>query len=124
MEKYCLTGPMFFPEDMAYDRALNGFWCRKSCVKKILNLLTAGEDVPPGRCGRSYVHGKNVLRVAVDIDVNMFANEINLKAYLSENNKAKVAKKIRTAPRGLFRFDRLGAKVNLSLWVKVRDVWP
>lgn len=118
MEKYLPYGPMYFPDDMVTDRA-ERFMVQEIVREKILNLLM--QEVPHGVAVEVISMKERPSGTLVDIDVNIYCERKSHKGILIGKNGVML-KKIGTQAR----FDietMLATKVNLGLWVKVRDDW-
>lgn len=118
MEKYLPYGPMYFPEDMVTDKA-ERFIVQEIVREKILNLLM--QEVPHGVAVEVTLMKQRPSGTIMDIEVNIYCERKSHKGILIGKN-GEMLKKIGTRSR-LDIEAMLDAKVNLSLWVKVRDDW-
>ena len=117
-ESYLPEGPMFFPDDMVTDRA-ERFLVQELIREKILRFLE--QEVPHGVAVEVMSMKERPNGTLTDIDVNIYCERKSHKGILIGKN-GEMLKKIGTAARRDIE-DMLDAKVNLSLWVKVRDDW-
>ena len=118
IESYLPEGPMFFPDDMVTDRA-ERFLVQELIREKILRFLE--QEVPHGVAVEVMSMKERPNGTLTDIDVNIYCERKSHKGILIGKN-GEMLKKIGTAARRDIE-DMLDAKVNLSLWVKVRDDW-
>lgn len=112
-------GPAYFPEDIVTDTSVREL-CREIIREKI--LLFTSEEVPHG-VGIEIVHfeePRNQGGVTV-IDANIYCEKETHKGILIGKQGAML-KKIGTAARKEAEA-LLGSRLNLRLWVKVREDW-
>lgn len=115
---FLLPGPMYFPEDMATDMP-ERILCAEIIREKALNLLS--EEVPHGI-------GVGVDKMALrpngelyDIWATIYCERDSHKGIVI-GKKGAMLKKIGSEARKDIEW-MLDKKVNLQLWVKLRDDW-
>ncbi|MFA0814406.1 MAG: GTPase Era [Anaerofustis sp.] len=118
IESYLSEGPMFFPEDMVTDRA-ERFLVQEMIREKVLRFLQ--QEVPHGVAVEVMSMKERPNGTIVDIDVNIYCERKSHKGILIGKN-GEMLKKIGSSARRDIE-EMLDAKVNLTLWVKVRDDW-
>lgn len=118
LESFLIEGPMYFPEDMVTDMP-ERIVCSEIIREKALNLLK--DEVPHG-IGVGI--DKMSLRESGDL-YDMWATiycERDGHKGIIIGKKGAMLKQIGSAARKDMEW-MLGARVNLQLWVKVRDDW-
>ena len=112
-------GPAYFPEDILTDTSVRDL-CREIIREKI--LLFTSEEVPHG-VGIEIVAFNEARKTGgvTTIDANIYCEKETHKGILIGKQGAML-KKIGTAARK--EMEKLtGGKINLRLWVKVREDW-
>ena len=116
IEKYLPEGPEFFPEDMVTDRT-ERFMVSEIIREKLLRSLS--DEIPHGiavEVTKMKERG-NIL----DVEANIFCEKKSHKAIIIGKN-GETLKRIATRAR-LDIEELTEMKVNLSVWVKIRDDW-
>ena len=112
-------GPAYFPEDILTDTSVRDL-CREMIREKI--LLFTSEEVPHG-VGIEIVKFEEAKKNGgvTTIDANIYCEKETHKGILIGKQGAML-KKIGTAARKEAE-KLLGTRINLRLWVKVREDW-
>ena len=118
IEKYLPIGPMYFPEDMVTDRS-ERFVISELIREKILRSLK--EEIPHGTAVEIMLMKKRDNKDLYDIEANIYTERENHKRIIIGKN-GSMLKKIGSSSRREIE-EMLGTKVNLKLWVKVKDEW-
>ncbi|RGD72863.1 GTPase Era [Anaerofustis stercorihominis] len=118
IEKYLPQGPMYFPEDMVTDRS-ERFVISELIREKILRSLK--EEIPHGTAVEVMLMKKRNNKDLYDIEANIYTERENHKRIIIGKN-GSMLKKIGSYSRREIE-EMLGTKVNLKLWVKVKDEW-
>ncbi|EDS73649.1 ribosome biogenesis GTPase Era [Anaerofustis stercorihominis DSM 17244] len=118
IEKYLPQGPMYFPEDMVTDRS-ERFVISELIREKILRSLK--EEIPHGTAVEVMLMKKRNNKDLYDIEANIYTERENHKRIIIGKN-GSMLKKIGSDSRREIE-EMLGTKVNLKLWVKVKDEW-
>jgi len=118
IEKYLPNGPMYFPEDMVTDRS-ERFVISELIREKILRSLK--EEIPHGTAVEVMLMKKRENKDLYDIEANIYTERENHKRIII-GKSGTMLKKIGSASRKEME-EMLGSKVNLKLWVKVKDEW-
>jgi len=118
IEKYLPEGEKFYPEDMLTDQT-EKVLAQELIREKLLHLL---EDEVPHGIGVEVVRFReDENRKIIDIDANIYCEKESHKGIVIGKGGAML-KKVGTLARQ--DMERLfGSKVNLKLWVKVKDDW-
>ncbi|NLU53710.1 MAG: GTPase Era [Clostridiaceae bacterium] len=117
--KYLPEGEKYYPDDMLTDQSQRVL-AQELIREKMLNLLS--DEVPHG-IGIEVVRFKEPTpeRDVIDIDANIYCEKESHKGIVIGKNGVML-KKVGTLARqemeALF-----GSKVNLKLWVKVKEDW-
>ncbi len=118
LEGFLVEGPMYFPEDMVTDMP-ERIVCSEIIREKTLNLLK--DEVPHGI-------GVGIDKMALresgdlyDMWATIYCEREGHKGIII-GKKGAMLKQIGSAARKDMEW-MLGARVNLQLWVKVRDDW-
>ena len=121
IEKYMPEGPMYFPDDVVTDRA-EKFFVGEIVREKALRILK--QEIPHGiavevskMTERKSADGRDIM----DIDVTIYCERKTHKAIIIGKNGIML-KRIGTMSRVNME-EMLDIKVNLKIWVKVRDEW-
>ncbi|MCR2033686.1 GTPase Era [Anaerofustis stercorihominis] len=118
IQKYLPIGPMYFPEDMVTDRS-ERFVISELIREKILRSLK--EEIPHGTAVEIMLMKKRDNKDLYDIEANIYTERENHKRIIIGKN-GSMLKKIGSSSRKEIE-EMLGTKVNLKLWVKVKDEW-
>lgn len=118
IEKHLPEGPKFFPEDMITDKA-ERFLIAELVREKALKFLE--KEIPHGIAVEVQSMKEREDKDIIDIDINIYCERKSHKGIIIGKN-GDMLKKIGSMARSDME-DMLGARVNLSLWVKVRDDW-
>ena len=118
IEKYLPYGPKYFPEDMVTDRS-ERFIVSEIVREKLLYLLK--EEIPHGIAVEVMKMKKRESKPIYDIDVNIYTERENHKKIII-GKKGDKLKRVGMLSRKDIE-DMLESKVNLKLWVKVKDEW-
>ncbi len=116
IEKYLPEGPEFFPEDMVTDRT-ERFIVSEIIREKLLRSLS--DEIPHGiavEVTKMKERG-NIL----DVEADIFCEKKSHKAIIIGKN-GETLKRIATRAR-LDIEELTDMKVNLNVWVKIRDDW-
>ncbi|NMA67633.1 MAG: GTPase Era [Clostridiaceae bacterium] len=118
IEKYLPEGEKFYPDDMLTDQT-EKVLAQELIREKLLNLLE--EEVPHGIGVEVIRFKEDEERNIIDIDANIYCEKASHKGIVIGKGGAML-KKVGTFARqdmeGLY-----GCKVNLKLWVKVKEDW-
>lgn len=116
IEKYLPEGPMFFPDDMVSDRN-ERFFVAEILREKVLRLLS--DEIPHGIAVEIVKMSErgNIF----DIDAEIYCERKSHKAIIIGKN-GEMLKRIATKAR-VDMEQMTGMKVNLNVWVKVKDDW-
>ncbi len=118
IEKYLPLGPMMFDEEMVTDRS-ERFIVSEIVREKVLRNIK--EEIPHGVAvevmSMKYIENKDIY----DIECNIYTERKNHKGIIIGKNGAML-KKIGISARYDIEH-MLQTKVNLKLWVKIRDEW-
>jgi len=118
IEKYLPEGEKFYPDDMLTDQT-EKVLAQELIREKLLNLLD--EEVPHGIgvevIGFKEQEEKNLL----EIDANIYCEKESHKGIVIGKGGSMLKKAGTMAREDMERL--FGAKVNLKLWVKVKDDW-
>ncbi|MGN8914341.1 GTPase Era [Anaerofustis stercorihominis] len=118
IEKYLPYGPMYFPEDMVTDRS-ERFVVSELIREKILRSLK--EEIPHGTAVEVMQMKKRDDKEIYDIEANIYTERENHKRIIIGKG-GNMLKKIGSESRKEIE-QMLDCKVNLKLWVKVKDEW-
>ncbi len=118
IEKYLPYGPMYFPEDMVTDRS-ERFVVSELIREKILRSLK--EEIPHGTAVEVMKMKKRDDKEIYDIEANIYTERENHKRIIIGKG-GNMLKKIGSESRKEIE-QMLDCKVNLKLWVKVKDEW-
>ena len=118
IEKYLPYGPMYFPEDMVTDRS-ERFVVSELIREKILRSLK--EEIPHGTAVEVMQMKKRDDKEIYDIESNIYTERENHKRIIIGKG-GNMLKKIGSESRKEIE-QMLDCKVNLKLWVKVKDEW-
>ncbi len=118
IEKYLPYGPKYFPEDMVTDRS-ERFIVSEIIREKLLYLLK--EEIPHGIAVEVMKMKKRENKSIYDIDVNIYTERENHKKIIIGKKGYKLKRVGMLARKDIE--DMLENKVNLKLWVKVKDEW-
>lgn len=118
IEKYLPYGPMYFPEDMVTDRS-ERFVVSELIREKILRSLK--EEIPHGTAVEVMQMKKRNDKEIYDIEANIYTERENHKRIIIGKG-GNMLKKIGSESRKEIE-QMLDCKVNLKLWVKVKDEW-
>ncbi|MGO5359414.1 GTPase Era [Anaerofustis sp. LCP19S3_F7] len=118
IEKYLPYGPMYFPEDMVTDRS-ERFVVSELIREKILRSLK--EEIPHGTAVEVMQMKKRDNKEIYDIEANIYTERENHKRIIIGKG-GNMLKKIGSESRKEIE-QMLDCKVNLKLWVKVKDEW-
>ncbi len=118
IEKYLPYGPMYFPEDMVTDRS-ERFVVSELIREKLLRSLK--EEIPHGTAVEVMKMKKREDKEIYDIEANIYTERENHKRIIIGKG-GNMLKKIGTESRKEIEH-MLDCKVNLKLWVKVKDEW-
>ncbi len=118
IENYLPEGPMFFPEDMVTDRA-ERFVVSEIIREKALRYLQM--EIPHGIAVEIMAMKEREDGQLVDIDVNIYCEKKSHKGIIIGKG-GEMLKRIGTSARRDIE-SMLECRVNLNLWVKVRDSW-
>ena len=121
IEKYLPEGPMYFPEDMVTDRA-EKFFAGEIVREKALRILK--QEIPHGIAVEVMKMSERISaqnEEIMDTEAVIYCEKKSHKSIIIGKN-GSMLKKIGTMSR-INMEEMLGIKVNLSLWVKVRDEW-
>ena len=118
IEDYLPEGPMFFPEDMITDRA-ERFVVSEIVREKALRYLQM--EIPHGIAVEVMSMKEREDASLIDIDINIYCEKKSHKGIIIGKG-GEMLKRIGTAARRDIE-GMLDTKVNLNLWVKVRDSW-
>lgn len=118
IEKYLPVGPMYFPEDMVTDRS-ERFVVSEIIREKILRSLK--EEIPHGTAVEIMLMKKREDKNLYDIEANIYTERENHKRIIIGKG-GNMLKRVGSLARKEIE-EMLGTKVNLKLWVKVRDEW-
>jgi len=118
IEEYLPEGPMFFPEDMITDRA-ERFVVSEIVREKALRYLQM--EIPHGIAVEVMAMKEREDGSLIDIDINIYCEKKSHKGIIIGKG-GEMLKRIGTAARRDIE-GMLDTKVNLNLWVKVRDSW-
>lgn len=117
--KYLPEGEKYYPDDMLTDQSQRVL-AQELIREKLLNLLN--DEVPHG-IGIEVVRFREPTpeRNIIDIDANIYCEKESHKGIVIGKNGAML-KKVGTLAREEMEAT-FGAKVNLKLWVKVKEDW-
>lgn len=117
--KYLPEGEKYYPDDMLSDQSQRVL-AQELIREKLLNLLN--DEVPHG-IGIEVVRFREPTpeRNIIDIDANIYCEKESHKGIVIGKNGAML-KKVGTLAREEMEAT-FGAKVNLKLWVKVKEDW-
>ena len=118
IEKHLPEGPMFFPEDMVTDRS-ERFVISEIIREKILRSLK--EEIPHGTAVEILSMKKRASKDIYDIEATIYTERENHKRIII-GKKGAMLKKIGSSARKEIE-EMLECRVNLKLWVKVRNDW-
>ncbi len=118
IEQYLPEGPMFFPEDMVTDRA-ERFVVSEIVREKALRYLQM--EIPHGIAVEIMSMKEREDGSLIDIDINIYCEKKSHKGIIIGKG-GEMLKRIGTSARRDIE-GMLDTKVNLNLWVKVRDSW-
>lgn len=118
IEKYLPYGPMYFPEDMVTDRS-ERFVVSELIREKLLRSIK--EEIPHGTAVEVMKMKKREDKEIYDIEANIYTERENHKRIIIGKG-GNMLKKIGTESRKEIEH-MLDCKVNLKLWVKVKDEW-
>lgn len=118
IEKYLPYGPMYFPEDMITDRS-ERFVVSELIREKLLRSLK--EEIPHGTAVEVMKMKKREDKEIYDIEANIYTERENHKRIIIGKG-GNMLKKIGMESRKEIEH-MLECKVNLKLWVKVKDEW-
>ena len=118
IEKYLPDGVQYFPEDMLTDRA-ERFVIQEIIREKLLHYLR--DEVPHATAVEVSQMKENETRHFVNIEATIYCERKSHKGIIIGKN-GSMLKRIGIASRKDIE-EMLDAKVNLSLWVKVREGW-
>ncbi len=118
MEKYLPCGPMYFPEDMVTDKAERFIVC-EIIREKLLRYLK--DEIPHGTAVEIDAMKDRSGGLITDIEATVYCLRKSHKSIIIGKN-GQMLKRIGTSARRDIEA-MLDTKVNLSLWVKVREDW-
>lgn len=118
IEQYLPEGPMFFPEDMITDRA-ERFVVSEIVREKALRYLQM--EIPHGIAVEVMAMKEREDGSIIDIDINIYCEKKSHKGIIIGKG-GEMLKRIGTSARRDIE-SMLDSKVNLNLWVKVRESW-
>jgi len=118
IKKYLPKGPMYFPEDMITDKP-EKFFIAELIREKALNLLQ--HEIPHGTAVEILSMKERKDKDITDIDAVIYCERKSHKSIIIGKNGAMIKSIGIKAREDIERF--LNMKVNLQLWVKVKDQW-
>lgn len=118
IESYLQQGPLYFPEDMVTDRS-ERFVISEIIREKTLRLLK--DEIPHGIAVEIMTMKKRDNKNLYDIEANIYTERENHKKIII-GKQGSMLKKIGISSRKEIE-DMIESKVNLKLWVKVKDEW-
>ena len=111
-------GPMYYPDDIITDSPVRQI-CTEIIREKILNFTN--EEVPHGVGVEILTYKDRPKSNIADIEATIFCEKDSHKGIIIGKN-GSMLKRIGTSAR--IDMEKLtGGKVNLQLWVKVKDDW-
>ncbi|NLM75965.1 MAG: GTPase Era [Clostridiaceae bacterium] len=118
IEKYLPEGEKYYPDDMLTDQT-EKVLAQELIREKLLHFLE--EEVPHGIGVEVIRFKEDEKRNIIDIDANIYCEKESHKGIIIGKG-GSMLKKVGTFARQ--DMERLyGTKVNLKLWVKVKDDW-
>ncbi|MGI6348876.1 MAG: GTPase Era [Eubacteriaceae bacterium] len=118
IKQYLQKGPMYFPEEMITDMP-EKFFVEEMIREKALFFLQ--EEIPHGIAVEVFSMKERTGRDLMDIEATIFCERKSHKGIVI-GKKGEMLKKIGIKAReDIEKF--LDIKVNLQLWVKVRENW-
>ena len=118
IKKYLEEGPMYFPDDISTDQP-ERVMAAEIIREKI--LLYTNDEVPHGTGVEVISFKSRPKGKIIDIEADIFCEKSSHKAILI-GKQGSMLKKIGSSARQEIE-NLLGTKVNLQLFVKVRDDW-
>ena len=118
IEKHLPEGPMYFPDDMVTDRT-ERFVISETIREKLLRSLK--EEIPHGLAVEITSMKKRENKDLYDIEATIYTERDNHKRIIIGKN-GQMLKRIGSSSRREIE-EMLDSKVNLKLWVKVRNDW-
>ena len=117
LDKYAVEGPQLFPDDMISDQPEKQI-CAELVREKL--LLCLDKEIPHGTAIEVTKFSERENGI-IDMDVTIFCEKASHKGIII-GKKGAMLKQIGSEARKDMEW-MLGARVNLQLWVKVRDDW-
>jgi GTP-binding protein Era len=118
IKKYLSQGPMYFPEDMITDKP-EKFFIAELIREKALQLLE--QEIPHGVGVEIMSMKERKGKDIIDIEATIYCERKSHKSIIIGKNGSMI-KNIGTKARmDIEKF--LDIRVNLQLWVKVREEW-
>ncbi len=118
IEKYLPEGEKFYPDDMLTDQT-EKVLAQELIREKLLNLLD--EEVPHGIGVEVIRFKEQEEKNLLEIDANIYCEKESHKGIVIGKGGSMLKKAGTMAREDMERL--FGAKVNLKLWVKVKDDW-
>lgn len=118
IKKYLPEGEKFYPDDMLTDQT-EKVLAQELIREKLLNLLD--EEVPHGIGVEVIRFKEQEEKNLLEIDANIYCEKESHKGIVIGKGGSMLKKAGTMAREDMERL--FGAKVNLKLWVKVKDDW-
>lgn len=118
IKKYLNKGPMYFPQDMITDKP-EKFFISELIREKALNLLQ--QEIPHGIAVEILSMKERRGRDLIDIEATIYCERKSHKSIIIGKNGSMIKNIGTKAREDIENF--LDTKVNLQLWVKVKEEW-
>lgn len=118
LEKFALTGPKLFPEDMVTDQPEKQV-CAEIIREKLLMCLD--KEIPHGTAVVVTKFSERIETEIIDLEVTIYCEKDSHKGMIIGKNGSMLKKVGELARADIERF--MGTKVFLQTWVKVKDNW-
>lgn len=118
LEKYAVTGPKLFPEDMVSDQPEKQV-CAEIVREKLLYCLD--KEIPHGTAVVVTKFSEREDTEIIDLDVTIYCEKASHKGIIIGKNGEMLKKIGAMARTDIEKF--MGTKVFLQTWVKVKDNW-
>jgi GTP-binding protein Era len=118
IKKYLPKGPMYFPQDMITDKP-EKFFISEIIREKALLLLM--QEIPHGTAVEVLAMKERKGRDLIDIEATIYCERKSHKSIIIGKDGLMIKNIGIKAREDIEKF--LNIKVNLQLWVKVKDEW-
>lgn len=118
IKKYLQKGPMYFPQDMITDKP-EKFFISELIREKALNYLQ--QEIPHGIAVEILSMKERKGRDLIDIEATIYCERKSHKSIIIGKNGSMIKNIGIKAREDIENF--LDTKVNLQLWVKVKEEW-